>query len=77
MLLVPWVSYLFAEGLELSGIVSILTNGVFLSYYAEANVSPASKRVLKVGYETFSYAAEILVFIFLGIGLFAFNHPFE
>lgn len=76
MLLVPWVSYLFSEGLELSGIVSILTNGVFLSYYAEANVSQASKRVLKVGYETFAYAAETLVFIFLGIGLFAFNHPF-
>lgn len=30
MLMCPWVSYLIAEGLDLSGIVSILTNGVFL-----------------------------------------------
>ena len=30
MLLCPYVSYLIAEGLKLSGIVSILTNGIFL-----------------------------------------------
>jgi len=77
MLLCPWVSYLIAEGLKLSGIVSILTNGVFLSYYATPNVSPAAKKVLKMGYETIAYSAETVVFLFLGIGLFAFNHPYE
>ena len=77
MLLCPWVSYLIAEGLKLSGIVSILTNGIFLSYYATPNVSPAAKKVLKMGYETIAVSAETLVFIFLGIGLFAFNHPYE
>lgn len=76
MLVCPWVSYLIAEGLELSGIVSILTNGVFLSYYATPNISPAAKKVLKMGYETFAYSAETLVFLFLGIGLFAFKHPY-
>jgi NhaP-type Na+/H+ or K+/H+ antiporter len=34
MLLCPWVCYLIAEGLELSGIVAILINGVFLAQYA-------------------------------------------
>jgi NhaP-type Na+/H+ or K+/H+ antiporter len=34
MILCPWVSYLIAEGLELSGIVAIMVNGIFLSYYA-------------------------------------------
>jgi len=77
MLLCPWVSYLIAEGLKLSGIVSILTNGVFLSYYATPNISQSAKRVLKMGYETFAYSAETVVFLFLGIGLFAFNHPYE
>ena len=77
MLLCPWVSYLIAEGLKLSGIVSILTNGIFLSYYATPNVSPAAKKVLKMGYETIAVSAETLVFVFLGIGLFAFNHPYE
>ena len=77
MLLCPWVSYLIAEGLKLSGIVSILTNGVFLSYYATPNISPAAKKVLKMGYETIAYSAETVVFLFLGIGLFAFNHPYK
>ena len=31
MLLSPWVCYLVSEGLELSGIVSILINGVILA----------------------------------------------
>ena len=39
MLLCPYVSYLIAEGLELSGIVAILINGIFLSYYVTPNLS--------------------------------------
>lgn len=39
MIFCPWVSYIIAGGFSLSGIVSILTNGVFLSYYAAPNVS--------------------------------------
>lgn len=77
MILCPWVSYLIAEGLKLSGIVSILTNGVFLSYYATPNISPAAKKVLQLCYETVAVGAEQLVFLFLGIGLFAFNHPYS
>ena len=77
MVMSPWVCYLIAEGLELSGIVSICTNGVFLSYYAQNNISRDSQRVLKLCYETVAVTAEQIVFLFLGIGLFAFNHPFE
>ena len=77
MILCPWVSYLISEGLELSGIVAIMVNGIFLSYYATPNISSASRKVLKTGYETVAHAAETLVFIFLGLGFFAFNHPYE
>lgn len=77
MILCPWVSYLIAEGLELSGIVAIMVNGIFLAYYAQPNISPSSRRVLKTGYETVSHSAETLVFIFLGLGLTAFNHPYQ
>jgi len=31
MVMCPYISYLIAEGLELSGIVSILCNGIILS----------------------------------------------
>jgi len=77
MILCPWVSYLIAEGLKLSGIVAILTNGIFLSYYATPNISPAAKKVLQLCYETIAISAEQIVFLFLGIGLFAFNHPYD
>ena len=77
MILCPWVSYLIAEGLELSGIVAIMVNGIFLSYYAQPNISASSRKVLKTGYETVAHSAETLVFIFLGLGLFAFNHPYK
>lgn len=33
--------------------------------------------MLKFGYETVAYGAETLVFVFLGMGLFAFDHPYE
>ena len=75
MLMCPWVSYLVADGLELSGIVAILTNGLFLNMYAAPNLSPASRKVLQIAYETIAHSAETLVFIFLGIGVFAFDHP--
>lgn len=77
MILCPWVAYLIAEGLELSGIVAIMVNGIFLSYYAQPNISASSRKVLKTCYETVAHSAETLVFIFLGLGLFAFNHPYE
>ena len=75
MILCPWVSYLVADGMGLSGIVAILTNGVFLNIYAAPNISRGSRKVLKIAYETVAYSAETLVFIFLGIGVFAFEHP--
>ncbi len=77
MVLCPWVSYLIAEGLELSGIVAIMVNGIFLSYYAQPNISTSSRKVLKACYETVAHSVETLVFIFLGLGLFAFNHPYD
>ena len=73
----PYVSYLIAEGLELSGIVAILTNGIFLSYYAAPNISQSGRKVLKIGYETIAFTSETLVFVFLGMGMFAFSEPYQ
>ena len=78
MLMCPWLSYILASGLQLSGIVSILTNGAFLSYYATPSITQSSKRVLSTIYEVAAYSAETIVFLYLGIGLFAFNsHYYE
>ena len=81
MVLCPWVSYLLAEvslslnlqGLELSGIVTIFCNSIFLSKYASHNLSSISRKVLKQGYDTLAYTAETFVFLFLGAGMFSFR----
>lgn len=73
----PWVCYLIADGLELSGIVAIMTNGVFLNYYAAPNLSRTSKEVAKVAIEAISYTAETVVFLFLGIGVFTFEAKYS
>ena len=75
MIMAPWVSYLVADGLQLSGIVAILVNGLFLNLYATPNISRGSRKALQIAYETLAYSAETLVFVFLGIGVFAFDHP--
>jgi len=77
MLLCPYISYLIAEGLELSGICAILINGIFLSYYATPNLSEEGRKLLSMTYETIAFGFETLVFLFLGMGMFAFNHPYN
>ena len=70
----PWITYLIADGLELSGIVAILINGIFLNYYATPNISMASRKVIKMAVDTLAYITETMVFLFLGLGVFAFDH---
>lgn len=77
MILCPWISYLIAEGLKFSGIVSILINGVFLVQYVDPNLSKTSRKVMKAGFETVAWAAESIVFLFIGLGVFAVDNTFE
>jgi NhaP-type Na+/H+ or K+/H+ antiporter len=75
IIITPWIGYLLAEGLELSGIVSILCTGVFLHIYAAPNIPKDTRKALHTGVETAVYTCETLVFLFLGLGVFAFKHP--
>jgi len=75
MMLAPWVSYIAAASFKLSGIVSILINGVFLSYYAKPNISVQATKILHTVYSLVAYTSETIVFLFLGIGCFAIEHP--
>ena len=72
VLMCPWICYLIADGLQLSGIVAILVNGVILNYYATPNISIASRKVIKIAVDTVAYLTETVVFLFLGIGFVAF-----
>jgi len=48
-----------------------------LNYYATPNISNSSRNITSLTFETIAYVTETLVFLFLGIGLFSFNHPFK
>lgn len=77
MIACPWLAYLIAEGLQLSGIVAILVNGLVLQIYANPNVSPNTRRILQTIWQSLSTSFDTIVFLFLGIGLTAFNHPYK
>ena len=77
MILAPLVAYFVAGGMQLSGIVAILLNGIFLNYYAKPNITPAARKITKMLYEVIAHGAETIVFLFLGIGLFTIEKPFE
>lgn len=50
---------------------------MFLAHYAAPNLSTTSKKVMKAGYETAAWGAETIVFLFIGIGMFGIDKPFE
>ncbi len=67
MIAAPIISYLIAQGVELSGIVSILFCGLILSQYAAEMLSMKTRKVLKLLYQTSAYICESTVFLFLGM----------
>lgn len=77
MILIPWVSYLVGEGFKLSGIVVILFCGISMSKYALPNLSQPGKRLTQKLYLTLSSTFEHLVFLFIGIGFFSFDHQWR
>lgn len=82
MFIIPWVSYLIAEALEFSGIVSIIFCGISMARYAIPNLSKSGRKVLikfnynksisKI-YHSLSFTFENLTFLFIGIGLIGFD----
>lgn len=77
VLLYAYTAYLIAEGLELSGIVSILFSGITMAHYAWENLSRASKTLTTEMIEVLATLADTLVFAFLGLALFTFNGEYD
>ncbi|EGR28042.1 sodium-hydrogen exchanger nhe1, putative [Ichthyophthirius multifiliis] len=73
LLIVPWFSYLVAQGLKMSGIVSILFCGITMAKYTLPNVSQAGQKINQQIYSNLSYHFSNIVFIFIGIGFVCFD----
>lgn len=77
MILIPWISYLAGEALNLSGIVTILFCGIAMTKYALPNLSKAGRILTKKLYQALSSTSENLAFIFIGIGFFSYPHEWK
>lgn len=63
VVLSPYISYLIAEGLNLSGIVAILFCGIVMARYTKSNLSEAAKFSTEAVYKILATLAETFVFV--------------
>ncbi|VAI17184.1 unnamed protein product [Triticum turgidum subsp. durum] len=75
--LFPYFSYMLAEGLGLSGIVSILFTGMVMKHYTYSNLSDNSQRFVSAFFHLLSSLAETFVFIYMGFDIAMEEHSWS
>lgn len=75
--LFPYFSYMLAEGLGLSGIVSILFTGVVMKHYTFSNLSESSQRFAAAFFHLISSLAETFIFIYMGFDIAIEQHSWS
>lgn len=76
-ILIMYMPFIFAEILEMSGIITIFFTGMFARRYVEPNVTDETKHNAEVIFNTFSFLAETCIFINLGLSVFGFSGSFH
>lgn len=75
--LFPYFSYMLAEGLGLSGIVSILFTGIVMKHYTYSNLSEKSQQFSAAFFHLISSLAETFVFIYMGFDIAMEKHSWS
>ncbi|KAH7526446.1 hypothetical protein JRO89_XSUnG0054200 [Xanthoceras sorbifolium] len=75
--LFPYFSYMLAEGLGLSGIVSILFTGIVMKRYTFSNLSEKSQQFVQEFFHLISSLAETFVFIYMGFDIAMEKHSWS
>lgn len=68
--LLAYCSYLLANALQLSGIVSLLFCGIAMRHYAYPNLAVQGKRTTRYMFRVLATMSEVFVFVSLGITVF-------
>lgn len=68
--LVAYTAYFFSNGLQMSGIVSLLFCGITLKHYAYHTMSKRTQRTTKYMFAVLAQLSENFIFIYLGLNLF-------
>uniref|UniRef100_A0A8C5AYT5 Sodium/hydrogen exchanger n=1 Tax=Gadus morhua TaxID=8049 RepID=A0A8C5AYT5_GADMO len=77
MIIFAYLPYGLAEGIKLSGIMSILFSGIVMSHYTHHNLSPVTQILMQQTLRSVAFMCETCVFAFLGLSIFSFPHNFE
>lgn len=67
MMLMAYLSYMMAELFYLSGILTVFFCGIVMSHYTWHNVTESSRITTKHAFATFSFVAEIFIFLYVGM----------
>ncbi|XP_028770801.1 sodium/hydrogen exchanger 2 isoform X2 [Neltuma alba] len=67
MMLMAYLSYMIAELLSLSGILTIFFCGIVMSHYTWHNVTESSRITTKHAFATLSFIAETFIFLYVGM----------
>uniref|UniRef100_A0A5B6YU39 Putative sodium/hydrogen exchanger 1 n=1 Tax=Davidia involucrata TaxID=16924 RepID=A0A5B6YU39_DAVIN len=67
MMLMAYLSYMLAELLSLSGILTVFFCGIVMSHYTWHNVTESSRITTKHAFATISFIAEIFIFLYVGM----------
>nr|CAD1833389.1 unnamed protein product [Ananas comosus var. bracteatus] len=67
MILMAYLSYMLAELLDLSGILTVFFCGIVMSHYAWHNVTESSRITTKHVFATMSFIAETFLFLYVGM----------
>ncbi|KAF4348779.1 hypothetical protein CsatB_028728 [Cannabis sativa] len=67
MILMAYLSYMLAELLALSGILTVFFCGIVMSHYTWHNVTESSRVTTKHAFATLSFVAEIFIFLYVGM----------
>ncbi|XP_041989599.1 sodium/hydrogen exchanger 6-like isoform X2 [Salvia splendens] len=69
--------YMLAEGLGLSGIVSILFTGIVMKHYTFSNLSDKSQKFVAAFFHLISSLAETFIFIYMGFDIAMEQHSWS
>ncbi|MED6132146.1 monovalent cation:H+ antiporter, CPA1 (nhx1) [Stylosanthes scabra] len=67
MILMAYMSYMLAELLDLSGILTVFFCGIVMSHYTWHNVTENSRITSRHAFATFSFVSEIFIFLYVGM----------
>ncbi|XP_031379528.1 sodium/hydrogen exchanger 1-like isoform X3 [Punica granatum] len=67
MMLMAYLSYMLAELMNLSGILTVFFCGIVMSHYTWHNVTESSRITTKHAFATISFIAETFIFLYVGM----------